>query len=285
MHRRERSPDLYPRLFQIGWFTLHTYGLLVALAFLSALVLAARQGPRQGLDSAKVWDLGIVMALAGILGAKLGMFLSEREYYLEHPWQILSLSTLQSAGVWYFGLAGGALAAILMVRRYRYSFAKVADVFSPGVSFGLGIGRLGCFSAGCCWGKPTMLPWAVTFTNPYSHQVVGVPLGIPLHPTQLYEFILDMALFWYLGGLARRKSYDGQVFSTYLFLYAIGRFLIEIVRGDDEQRGFVIGHWLSTSQFIGLLCILAVLIFWWRRAGARGGQEVAHEASRPKTRS
>jgi len=268
--RLERSLDLFPRLLQLGWFTLHTYGLLVALGFFSALVLAARRAPEEGLDSGKVWDLGIVMALAGIVGAKLGMFLSERQYYLDHPLEMLSLSTLQSAGVWYFGLAGGAIACVLMARRYRYSFGKVADVFSPGVSFGLGMGRLGCFSAGCCWGKPTGFPWAVTFTEPYSHQVVGVPLGVPLHPAQLYEFVLDMALFWYLGRLARRKSYDGQVFSVYLFLYAIGRFLIEMVRGDDEQRGFVIGHWLSTSQLISLLCILGVVTFWWRRrAGLR----------------
>ncbi len=268
---------MYPRLLQLGWFTLHTYGLLVALGFFSALFLAAREGPRQRLESVKVWDLGIVMALAGILAAKLGMFLSERQYYLDHPWEMVSLSTLQSAGVWYFGLAGGAIACILMVRRYRYSFGKVADVFSPGVSFGLGIGRLGCFSAGCCWGKPTALPWAVTFTDPYSHQVVGVPLRIPLHPAQLYEFVFDMALFWYLSRLARRKSYDGQVFSTYLFVYAIGRFLIEIVRGDDEQRGFVLGHWLSTSQFVGLLCILGVLFFWWRLARQRRASPALRE--------
>src|ERR1035438_9824628 len=149
---------MLPRLFQIGSFSQSTYGVLVALAFLVALSVIARLARRAGLNSDAVVNLGILCGLSAIVGAKIMMFLVDIPYYVRNPGEIFSMASLQAA-----------------------------DVFAPGIALGHGIGRLGCFAAGCCWGRPTKLPWGVTFTNPLAEQLVGVPLGIRLHPTQLYE--------------------------------------------------------------------------------------------------
>jgi phosphatidylglycerol:prolipoprotein diacylglycerol transferase len=131
---------------------------------------------------------------------------------------------------------------------------KTFDVYAPALALGLGIGRLGCFAAGCDYGKPTTSFLGVVFTDPFSHEVAGTPLGVPLHPTQLYEALATFLIFGILVLCYRYKRYDGQIFLLYLALYAAARFLIEFLRGD-EDRGFLFGHLLSTSQFIALLTL------------------------------
>src|SRR3989337_1177907 len=152
---------MFPRLFTIdGVLTLHTYGLLVALGLLVGLYTAGRLAARAGLDKETVWNLGIYMALAALVGAKLAVVATEWGFYSAHPREIFSWTTLQAGGAFYGGV----------------DFAALADVYAPGLALGHAVGRLGCFSAGCCWGKPTEAPWAVIFTDPYSARLVGVPL-------------------------------------------------------------------------------------------------------------
>lgn len=258
---------MFPRLFTIGeTLTVHTYGVLVAAGVLLGLYVAARFAPRAGLQKETIWNLGVYMALAAIVGAKLALVLTEWSYYSEHPREVFSWALLHAGGVFYGGLVAAGALAVAYAWRYRLSFGALGDVYAPGLALGHALGRLGCFSAGCCWGKPASVPWAVTFTDPYSHQLVGVPLGVPLHPTQLYEAGAELAIFGLLVALWRRRRYPGEIFAAYLFLYALARFAIEFYRGDP-RGGFFFGGMLSLPQVasVGLFLVAELYGFTQRR--------------------
>jgi phosphatidylglycerol:prolipoprotein diacylglycerol transferase len=257
---------MFPRLFTVGdLFTLHSYGLLVALALLVGIYVAGRLAPRIGVASETVWNLGIYMALAGLVGAKLFLILEEWSYYSSHPGQIFSTATLHAGGVWHGGLLLAIAVGGFYAWRQKLPFAALADVYAPGVALGHVFGRLGCFSAGCCWGKPTDLPWGVTFTDLYSAQMVGVPLGVALHPTQLYEAGAEALIFALLVLLWRRRTFSGQIFASYLMLYAVARFLIEFFR-DDPRGGFYFDGALSLPQVLSLaLFVVAGCFFFYQR--------------------
>lgn len=260
---------MFPKLFTVGhYFTLHTYGLLVALALLVGLITAGRFARRAGVATETVWNLGVYMALAALLGSKLAMVVSEWNYYSGHPREILSWATFQAGGVFYGGLLAAVAVGAWYTWRYQLGFAALGDVYAPGLSLGHVVGRLGCFSAGCCWGKPTNLPWAVTFTNPYSAQLVGVPLNVPLHPTQLYEALAEAAIFGLLLLLWRRRRFPGQIFASYLMLYAVARFVIEFFR-DDPRGGFLFDGALSFPQVWSLVLFVAAGLFWLRQRRQR----------------
>jgi phosphatidylglycerol:prolipoprotein diacylglycerol transferase len=240
---------MFPRLFQIGSFSQSTYGVLVALAFLAALSLISRLARRAGLNSDRVVNLGILCGVSAIIGAKIMMFLVDIPY-MRNPGEIFSIASLQAGGVFYGGLIAALIAAVVYMRRHALPPLPTADVFAPGIALGHGIGRLGCFAAGCCWGLPTDLPWGVTFTNPVAQQLVGVPLGIRLHPTQLYEsaaeFIIFGVLYWRIG----KPHRPGAIISLYLILYSAVRFAVEFVRSHEQPNPF--GGPLNTSQYISL---------------------------------
>ena len=261
---------MYPELFRIGNFPINTYGVLLALAFLSALLIAAKLAARDGLPRERVYDLGLWMLLAAIVGSKVLMLFTEPEYR-ENPLRLVSLDFLRSGGVFYGGLITAVIAGYFLIRRYKLPWWKTADAFAPGIALGNAIGRQGCFAAGCCWGKPTTMPWGVQFTEA-GHEVTGVPLGIHLHPTQLYESFGALLIFFFLLWLHRRKLFSGQVILFYAVLYAVMRFTIEIFR--DDPRGDILGltslTGLSTSQMLSIivgLWGLVMLILRWRRAG------------------
>lgn len=257
---------MFPKLVTLGDFTLHTYGLLVALGLLVGLFVTRRFAARSGLSPDTVWNLGVYMALAALAGAKLAMIATDWRYYSRHPGEILSWSALQAGGVFYGGLLFAVALAVWYARRYNLGFAPLADAYAPGLALGHAIGRLGCFSAGCCWGKPTDAAWAVTFTNPYSSDLVGVPLGIPLHPTQLYESLAEAFIFLLLVWLWRRRRFSGQIFAAYLMLYSVARFLNEFFR-NDPRGGFLFDGALSVPQAFSIaLFAVAGLFFWVQRS-------------------
>jgi phosphatidylglycerol:prolipoprotein diacylglycerol transferase len=245
---------MFPEVFRIGNFFLPTYGLLVALAFLTALALTGRLARRVGLDHEAVINLGVYCALSGILGAKLLMFLSDIPYYKNNPGAIFSLSTLQAGGIFYGGLLAALVVAFFYMRRKSLPPLRTADTFAPGLALGHAIGRLGCFSAGCCWGVETHLPWAVTFTNPAASRLVGVPLSVPMHPTQLYESAAEFVIFAILYGRFHKAHRDGAIVAWYLLLYSTVRFLVEFVRAHDQPNPF--GGPLSVSQWLSLAFLL-----------------------------
>jgi phosphatidylglycerol---prolipoprotein diacylglyceryl transferase len=258
---------MFPRLYtlpafdllgrHIGPLTLHTYGVLLAVAFLAGLWVAARQAKRDGLDSARITDMAIYVLIGGLLGAKLLLLIVEWPYYMKNPRDIWSL--VQSGGVFYGGLLGALPVAFWYARRHQLDGWRTADVLAPGVAIGQAIGRLGCFAAGCCYGKATGVPWAVRFHNEYAAQEVGTPLNVPLHPTQLYESGAALLIFLGLLWLSRHKRFQGQVTLTYVALYAVVRFVIEYFRGD-AARGTVFGGLLSTSQFIAIVMVLGAAL-------------------------
>jgi phosphatidylglycerol:prolipoprotein diacylglycerol transferase len=285
---------MYPILFRIGSFPINTYGVFLALAFLGAIFVTVKLAERDGLPRERIYDLCLWLLLSSLVGSKLLMFFTEPEYR-EHPLQLFSLDFLRSGGVFYGGLLGALIAGYLLMKRWKLPWWKTADACAPGIALGNALGRQGCFSAGCCWGKPTSLAWGMHFTE-QGHAVTNVPtivsqlddpvqrtywsekLGgdfapLHLHPTQLYESFAMLIVFFFLLWLHKRKKFSGQVILAYALIYATVRFLIEFVR--DDPRGDIFGlttlTGLSTSQMIGIIVgigALILLIVRWRRANA-----------------
>lgn len=254
---------MFPKLVSFGSFFLPTYGVLVALAFLAGLWITVKLARRENLPAEKISNLAVYCALAGLLGGKLFMFLFDFNEYWQHPDRIFSLETLQAAGVYQGGFLLAFVTAIVYLRRNMLPMGKTFDVFAPGLSLGHAIGRLGCFSAGCCWGKPTNLPWAITFTKPDAHELTDVPLNVPVHPTQLYESAVNLLIFWILWRRIHKLHGDGQVFGWYLLLYSTARFCIEFVRNHEQP----LEYGLSLTQWISLGTLLLGL--WLLRPIAR----------------
>jgi len=253
-----------PILLHFGRLSLPTYGFLAAVALLVGLAVSVRYATRHGMDPDKIWNLGVLVILAGIIGAKLLLVLNDWEFFQAHPRDIFSLKTLQAGGVWSGGVVTAVLVAWWYMRRNHIPLLKTCDVSSPGIALGHAIGRLGCFAAGCCWGKPTTLPWGVTFTNPLAAQLVGTPLGVRLHPTQVYEMALELANFFLLGWILRRRRFDGQVVGTYMFVYGFARYFLEFLR-DDPERGSVLHGFMSGTQLLAIGLVIAGGLLWLRR--------------------
>lgn len=244
---------MHPDLIKIGPLTIHTYGVLVAVGFLVALLLAVRQAGKQGISSNTILDLGFYLLVSSIVGSRLLFVLTNLNHYLKHPLDIFKI--WEGGLVFLGGLILAVPVAIWYMRKNKLDTWAIADIFAPSIAIGHAIGRLGCFSAGCCYGKEAEgLPWAVTFLNPESL----AKLGIPLHPTQLYESFGELLNFIILIILRRRQSFKGQLFWTYILLYSVLRFVVEIYRGD-EIRGFIISG-ISVSQGISIIMAIVALI-------------------------
>jgi phosphatidylglycerol:prolipoprotein diacylglycerol transferase len=272
---------MYPVLFdlhlgRLGTFTVGTYGLFYALGFLLALRLAVGYARREGIDAARIVDLGIVTLLAGFVGAKLLLYLLDARYYLEHPMQMLT--GLRSAGVFYGGFGMAAVAAVVYVRRQGLPLGRVADLAAPSLALGQAVGRLGCFMAGCCFGRACDLPWAVTFTDARAYELTGVTLGVPLHPTQIYHALADLVILFITVWLMRHRRFEGQVFWVYVLAYAVLRIVVEAFRGD-VARGVFLGGRVSTSQIIAapVAVLAAVMLIVLTRRATR-----THAPARPR---
>ena len=249
---------MFPILIRLGPFTLHTYGLMVALGIFAALKMLISQAAKDGYSGSEVEEslssLVVYIAVWGILGARL--------FYVVTHWSEFSENLLGILKIWEGGLVfyGGfvAAAASFFVWRAQYKsifkdWKLLADWIAPSIAFGHALGRLGCFAAGCCYGAPTSLPWAAVFTDPETL----APIGIPLHPTQIYESVflgcLGFFLLWRLTEARKSPTRNpGSIFTDYLILYSIGRFALECFRNDEVRIAM-----LSPGQIVSIL-ILAV---------------------------
>lgn len=267
---------MYPTLFKIGHLTISTYGILVALAFLAAGWVASRGLQERGFDGEKAWRLMIYALIGGIVGAKL--------YYAILQGSTDSLLS-RSGLVWYGGLIGGTIAALLGLRRLRLPLGVTADVMAPALPLGHAIGHVGCFFSGDSYGLPSSLPWAVAFprgapptTAGNLRNVFGVSVPpeisdatlLQVHPTMLYSALALLGVFTALWLLRRRSFPSGTLFGLYLLLSGIERFLVEFVRAKDDR---LLGA-LTTAQGIAALSIIggAILLMILWRGRARNGR-------------
>lgn len=255
---------MHPILLELGPLTVYTYGLLLAAAYLLGLKLAMVRGEARGLDHARVLDLGIYIIIAALIGAKLLLLVVDFDQFMTSPGELLSLA--RSGGVFYGGLILAVLVAFWYISRHKLPFWTTCDVFAPGIALGHVTGRLGCLAAGCCYGKPTDAAWGIIFSNPAAAANVGTPLGIPLHPTQIYEAGAELLILVFLLVTERKgRPFAGRTFWLYMLLYAVSRFVIEFYRGDPRGMAFNV---ISTSQFISLILAplsIGMLIWLSRR--------------------
>lgn len=244
---------MHPVLFKIGPFTIYTYGVLVATGFLLGLGLAIKDAKRHGISPYKIVDLGFYILLSALIGSRLFFILINITHYIKNPIEIFKI--WEGGLVFYGGLILTVPTFLWYVRKNSLGVWNTSDIFAPSLAIGHAIGRIGCFFAGCCYGKPAEgLPWAIVFTNPESLATIGVPL----HPTQLYESIGEFINFFILITLRRYKSFNGQIFMTYILLYSLLRFIVEFYRGDTN-RGFITSE-LSISQGISILMFFTAII-------------------------
>lgn len=248
-------PDFLPLL---GGKSLHTYGLMVALGFLFGMIYVRRESRRVGLNEDQVMDLFFYLAVAGLVGSRILYVMVSVDDFWSDP--MVFFRVWEGGLVFQGGVIGSLLVAVFYIRKHKLPFYLCADTFVPALSLGHALGRLGCFFAGCCYGKQCGLYDAFCLVFPHNPDTVAPP-GIPLMPTQLMESFGEFMLFGFLIFYRWRKPFDGAVFLMYLMTYSVLRSIVEVFRGDTV-RGFVIEPYLSNGQFISLIAFLASLFLW-----------------------
>jgi phosphatidylglycerol:prolipoprotein diacylglycerol transferase len=264
---------MHPILFEIGSFPLGTYGLLLAIAFFAGTALARRQARLDDLAPAAITDLAIAMLISAILGSKLlmvGVDLINGTPLRE----VFSFSTLRAGGAIHGGIIAATATFFWKLRKGQgLPLRLTGDALVAGVALGQAIGRLGCFSAGCCYGTETHASWAVTFTNPVAQAFSGTPLGLALHPVQLYNTLANLAVMALLLLARPKRTFQGQIFALYFLAEGLGRVITETWRGDvDRGTGWLGWAWLSTGRLTGIgfmMLGLGLWLFWNRNKESR----------------
>jgi len=243
---------MHPFLFKIGNFSIYTYGFFLATGFAAGLLLAKSEAKRLGQNPDKIMDLAFYILISAIIGSRLLYVLTNLETFIKDPVGIFRI--WEGGLVFYGGFIAAMITAIVLLKKWNMDLWTIADLTAPSIAAGQFLGRIGCFSAGCCYGKICDLPWAIVFRNPDSL----APVGIPLHPTQLYHAFSNLIIFFFLWFYRKRTKFKGQLFWLYILLYGITRAFVEIFRGDF--RGYTFFNILSISQIIGLtMAIIAII--------------------------
>lgn len=239
-------------LFSIGPLTIYGYGLMVAIAIVAAYLVSESRAKKKGLDYECIFTLAIWCLVGGIVGSKTLYYITIWKDIVENPAIMLDF---QNGFVVYGGIIGGILGGFLYCKYKKWNFMEYFDLVMPQIALAQGIGRIGCFLAGCCYGRETDSALGIVF-----HDSQYALNGVKLLPTQLFSAAFDIGLFAALLLVDKKKKANGQVAGAYLVLYSIGRFIMEFFRGDKE-RGSVGA--LSTSQFIAIFLVLAgaIIIF------------------------
>jgi len=243
---------MYPVLLTIGNISIYSYGFMIALGFFFGIVLAMREARRVGENPEKIMDLCFYILVAAIIGSRLFYVFTAWETFADNPIDIIKI--WQGGLVFYGGFIGAVLTAAVYIKLAGMPLGTTADVLAPSLALGQAIGRLGCFLAGCCYGRTTDVFWAVTFTD----RNCLAPVDSALHPTQLYSALINFAIFAALFLLSRRNRVTGRVFWTYVLLYGLTRSIIETWRGDF--RGAEVLGVLSISQTLGLAGVAVALV-------------------------
>ena len=254
---------MFPILVKIGPLTIHTYGFMMAVGVAAGLWFIYVQAKKAGMEADRVMDAAFYTIIVSLLGAKLLLFASNISYYVSYPKELFSLA--RSGGVFQGGLTFGVIFALWYFRKKKIPTWATGDIVAPALALGHGFGRVGCFSAGCCYGSECSLPWAAVFNNDYAADLTGVHLHTPLHPVQLYEAVLNFLNFGVLFFILKKKTFDGQVFAFYIVNYSVIRFVTEYFRGDHSDniyfiRGASAFTSLSLPQLFCLLGLVAGIV-------------------------
>ncbi|NLV71390.1 MAG: prolipoprotein diacylglyceryl transferase [Actinobacteria bacterium] len=254
---------MYPELFHIGGFTMNSYGVMMALAFVSAGIVAYWQFKKRGVKPDFIYPLLIATIVGGLLGAKIHYLIIHPEQFPENLWSGRGL-------VWFGGLFGAIAAVIVVTLASKQRLGPIMDSGGPAVAMGYAFGRVGCFLRGCCYGTPTDLPWGMSFPQ----GVPPTPEGVHVHPTQLYSILASLLIFallvWVIGPRFKR---EGPLIFAYAFLAGVERFLVEFIRANQP-----IVWGLTQQQWIAIgMVVVGIVGMWWfeshghmRPAGTRG---------------
>ncbi|WP_287152858.1 prolipoprotein diacylglyceryl transferase [Candidatus Solincola tengchongensis] len=242
-----------PELFKIGPLTVHSYGFFLALAFIVGMLVSFMYLRRKFLDAYVVFELVLAAAVGGIVGARLFYVLGHWREFSDRWWEAFKFWNVQGL-VFYGGFILGILAAVAVVRLRGVSVGQVLDSGGLAVPAALAVARVGCYLNGCCFGKSSGLPWAVTF--PLRTQMeMGMPRN-PVHPTQIYELLMDLGIFVILLAVHRRFRYRGEIMLSFIMLYAVARFSNEFFRYHTQSGANLFFQALSAAAFLAAGLVL-----------------------------
>jgi phosphatidylglycerol:prolipoprotein diacylglycerol transferase len=264
---------VYPRFLQFGSLVLPTDAVLIAVGILAGLALSMTLARRAGLDPEKVWNLGLIAVIAAIVGSRLLVILENWQAFRAAPLLLLRISAVHP-GAFFGGIALACAAALVYARHAHLPLLRTLDVAAPALALAHAMASLGSFAAGRAYGRPTSLPWGVTFTSRFAARTTGVPLGTPLHPTQLYASAAGFALLGVLLVLLKRPHHEGEIMGASLFLFGITQFFIEFLRGD-ATRPTLFAAALTSTQCLAIIMVLLGGLLWVRPHGPeKPGKEV-----------
>jgi len=259
---------MHPILINIGSFNLYTYGLFMALGFLTAMQVSKINAKPHGISAEIITDIFFVILISALVGSRLLYVIINFNSYKDN---LLSVFHIWNGGLVFFGGFIAAVAACaIYFKKKNLKIFQTADIIAPGIALGHAVGRIGCLFAGCCYGKVCDLPIAIKFTNSDSL----APLNVFLHPTQIYSMISNLIIFFTLLWLQKRKKFDGMVFLIYIILYSLFRSIIEFFSGDF--RGDFIFDFISMSQGIGFMVSLIAFVILIKLSRSSHGSKSNH---------
>jgi phosphatidylglycerol:prolipoprotein diacylglycerol transferase len=256
---------LHPILFKIGNFAIGSYGVIVAIAVICSIFIGRFLAKKEGIDPELITDFYIYSIIVGFVGAKVALIIADYKEFSQDPMKYL-FENLRFFGAFYGGFIFAVIFALIYIRLKKLQFFKVADITAVSLPLGQSIGRWGCFFAGCCYGAPTKLPWGLVFPS-----VDICQDGTRIHPWPVYESILDLVIFVFLFLRFKKRRFRGESIFFYAMFYAVGRFLLEFLRGD-EIRGLYFNKMLSLSQILSILVLIVAipLYFYFLRRNKSG---------------
>ena len=266
---------MFPELFKLPWWGLsvYTYALMVGSGCVALVLTTMRFASQQGIDRTRIYDLALWLMPSVFLGTKT-LMIGQLWTGIVHKRPGLSLSTILDAPGFYLGgFLAALIVSVILARVWNLSWFVIADSTAPGLALANALGRIGCFAAGCCWGQPTASWIGVKFSE-RAHEITGVPGGVPLIPTQLFDSAANLMIFAFLLWFWKRRAFSGQMILFFMILYSLERFIVESWRADP--RGQVMS--LSTSQFLSLwiICFSIPLYLWLRATRARRAYATVH---------
>jgi phosphatidylglycerol:prolipoprotein diacylglycerol transferase len=255
---------LHPRLVQFGHIAIPTYGVFAALAIIAALATGTQIARRLSLDPNKIWNLGLIGIFTVLLGSRVLLILFHLSDFLAHPFWMLGIVTIRSNSVFYGSLLLAICACIGYIFANHLPLCRTLDCVAPAAALGLAIHGLGAFAAGSDYGSPTTAPWGMVYTHRLASLWSGTPLGVKLHPVQLYESGIMFLLFAVLIVLLIRDKQEGTSAGIFLFVYGAALYFLDFYRGE---RAFLFANSLSIAQLFGIVLVLTGAAFLMRTPG------------------